>query len=447
MSQRMVRIVAVAVTIAVGASVWAARPRPAPRIVTDWMAANAVQLTTVYPEGDLGDLEPFRAMIGDARVVGLGEATHGTREFFLFKHRLLEFLVSEMGFDTLAIEDSFAEAQAVNEYVLHGTGDPASALRAMGYWVWNTQEVLDMIHWMRAWNADPGHARKIRFVGIDMYKWANSTAAVRAYLAQVDPDYAAEVGPLLDRFASDASRSRYNGKRPSEKRADAAGLADLLIHFDANRAAWSGGTGEEAWATARQHARVVGQCQRYWSTPNEKVMENVRDESMAENVLWLRDLIGPAGRMVVWAHNGHITGQDRSWGMTAMGVHLKGALGDDYVSVGLHFDRGTFISKTWVDGALTPPTPFTVGTSADGTINQALNTVGLPLFVLDLRPVAPYPLTDLKWLWRFEGERWYDAVFFPAAEAAGAYAHWTMPKSSYDLVVFIRETTASTPLP
>ncbi len=444
---RLSRMIPIALVLVVWTVVWGARPKPAPHVVTDWMAANAIPLATVSPGGDMVDLEPFRALIGDARVVGLGEATHGTREFFLLKHRLLEFLVSEMGFDTFAIEDSFAEAQALDDYVLRGMGDETVALKSMGYWVWNTQEFLDMVRWMREWNADPGHARKIRFFGIDMYKWANSTAAVRAYLAQVAPSYATEVGPLLDRFASDASRSRYNGKRPSEKRADAAGLADLLTHFDANRAAWSGATGEEAWAMARHHARVVGQCQSYWATPNEKVMDNVRDESMAENVLRLRDLIGPEGKMVVWAHNGHVTGQDRSWGMTAMGVHLKGALGADYVSVGLHFDRGTFISKTWADGVLTPPTPFTVGTSADGTINQALNTVGLPLFVLDLRPVAPYPLTDLKWLWRFEGERWYDAVFFPAVEEAGGYVHWTVPKASYDLVVFVRETTASTPLP
>jgi erythromycin esterase len=443
----MKRLAVVVLALLLSAAAWAARPKPAPRVVTDWMAANAVPLATVSPGAYTADLEPFRAMIGGARVVGLGEATHGTHEFFLIKHRLFEFLVSEMGFDTLAIEDSFAEAQAINDYVLDGTGDPASALRSMGYWVWNTQEMLDMVRWMREWNADPGHARKVRFFGIDMYKWASSTAAVRAYLTQADPAFAAEADALLIRFASDATRSRYNGKRNSEKRADAAGFADLLRQFDAHHSAWAGVTGEEAWALARWHARVVGQCQSYWSTPNEKVMGNIRDESMADNVLWLRDFIGPEGRMAVWAHNGHVTGQDRSWGMTPMGVYLKGALQGDYVSVGLHFDRGSFTSKTWVNGSLSPPMTFAVGGSSDGTINQALNTVGLPLLVLDFRPVPAYPETALKWLWRFEGERWYDAVYLPSAEAAGAYAHWTMPLSSYDLVVFIRETTASTPLP
>lgn len=131
-----------------------------------WIREHAIPLATVEAGHGFADLQPLRGLVGDARIVALGEATHGTREFFQLKHRILEFLVSELGFDVFAIEATLPEAMDVNRYVLTGEGDPERALAGMYFWTWDTEEVLALIRWMRRYNEDPGHRRKVEFYGV-----------------------------------------------------------------------------------------------------------------------------------------------------------------------------------------------------------------------------------------------------------------------------------------
>ena len=105
-----------------------------------WLRRHAIRLTTVEAGRGAADLQPLKPVIGRARIVALGEATHGTREFFQLKHRLLEFLVTEMGFTTFAIEANWPESLAVNDYVLHGRDDAARSLAGLRLWTWNTEE-------------------------------------------------------------------------------------------------------------------------------------------------------------------------------------------------------------------------------------------------------------------------------------------------------------------
>jgi len=119
----------------------------------DWMRTNAIRLTTVEAEHGFADMQALQAVVGNARIVSLGEATHGSREFFQLKHRMLEFLATQMGFTIFSIEANLPEAYRLNDYVLNGTGDPAALIRGMYFWTWDTEEVLDMVRWMRAFNA------------------------------------------------------------------------------------------------------------------------------------------------------------------------------------------------------------------------------------------------------------------------------------------------------
>src|SRR5216684_1510761 len=139
-----------------------------PSEVTSWLKSSAIPLDSTSPESGLDDLRQMQSTIGNARIVAMGEATHGTHEFFQLKHRMLEFLVERMGFTVFGIEANWPESLAVNEYVLHGHGDATAALAGMYFWTWNTEELLDLIQWMRAWNADPKHDKKVRFYGFDM---------------------------------------------------------------------------------------------------------------------------------------------------------------------------------------------------------------------------------------------------------------------------------------
>src|SRR6478735_1595073 len=133
---------------------------------TEWIRANAIRLSTTEAGHGFADMQALKPVIGNARIVSLGEATHGSREFFQLKHRMLEFLATDMGFTIFTIEANMPEAYRLNDYVLNGTGDPAQLLRGMYFWTWDTEEVLDMIQWMRAFNQS-GKGR-VQFTGFDM---------------------------------------------------------------------------------------------------------------------------------------------------------------------------------------------------------------------------------------------------------------------------------------
>jgi erythromycin esterase-like protein len=165
-----------------------------------WAREHAVRLVGPVAGAGFDDLEPLRAMIGDARIVALGESTHGTREQFQMKHRLLEFLASEMGFTVFSIEASSPESYAVDAYVSRGEGDPRQLVGGMLFWTWNTEEVLDMVRWMRDFNERPAaqHANdagganagasapRVRFTGFDMQSPGKPLAILDEALAGDD---------------------------------------------------------------------------------------------------------------------------------------------------------------------------------------------------------------------------------------------------------------------
>jgi erythromycin esterase-like protein len=154
----------------------------------EWLRANAIPFETTEPGSGFGDLMPLKELIGDARIVALGEATHGTHEFFQMKHRLVEFLVEEMGFNIFVIEANWPEANLVNGYVRTCEGDEVTLLAGLYFWTWNTQEVLDMIRWMCIRNQDPGDAPEVSFVGFDMQFQDEAIANVTSYLGLTYPN-------------------------------------------------------------------------------------------------------------------------------------------------------------------------------------------------------------------------------------------------------------------
>ncbi len=182
-----------------------------------WLKANAIRLNTVEAGNGFADMQPLKKIIGDARIVALGEATHGSREFFQLKHRMLEFLATEEGFTIFSIEANMPEAYRLNDYVLNGNGDPAKLIAGMYFWTWNTQEVLDMVLWMREFNKS-GKGR-VQFTGFDMQTPNVAADIVRDFVDKNDPDYADAL-----RKASDVARAapqRLFRFRPQQANASA----------------------------------------------------------------------------------------------------------------------------------------------------------------------------------------------------------------------------------
>jgi erythromycin esterase-like protein len=166
---------------------WVAAQPSAPDAVNEWIRGSAIRLTTPVAGHGFDDMQPLKKIVGDARIVSLGEATHGTREFFQLKHRMLEFLATQMGFTIFSIEANMPEAYRLNDFVLNGNGDPLKLIAGMYFWTWNTQEVLDMVLWMREFNKS-GKGR-VEFTGFDMQTPNVANEIVRDFVAKADPDF------------------------------------------------------------------------------------------------------------------------------------------------------------------------------------------------------------------------------------------------------------------
>ncbi len=165
----------------------------------DWLRTHAIPLKTVEAGHGFDDMQPLKRMIGDARIVELGEATHGSREFFQLKHRMVEFLASQMGFTIFSIEANMPEAYRLNDFVLNGNGDPKQLLKGMYFWTWDSEEVLDMILWMREFNRS-GKGR-IEFTGFDMQTPSVAMDIVRTFIIAQDGNFYSTLEPIYQKVA------------------------------------------------------------------------------------------------------------------------------------------------------------------------------------------------------------------------------------------------------
>ncbi len=405
----------------------AQRVAPAPDAVVQWIGKSAVPLTTVEAGHGFSDMKRLRKIIGNARVVGLGEATHGTREFFQMKHRMLEFLVEKMGFTVFAIEANFPESQAIDDYVLHGTGDPKEALAGIYFWTWRTEEVLDLIEWMRAYNADAKHKRKLRFYGVNMQTGRVATQQLHDYLQTVNPAYTAGVNDELKKMTDEAYLH-----------ANAASLGPIIDslgkRLDDRRSSYVKKSSRRKWQIARQNARILAQQRAMNSSTQGGFGE--RDAAMAANVEWISTVEPKGTRIVLWAHNGHISKQGYA-GVASMGAHLAKDLGNRYVNFGFVFDHGGF--QAMHGGANVEA--LEVGPPPVNTLGATFTRAGCSICVLDLRRI-PAHSPAAAWFGRPRRMRAIGAVYTSENDMLSAFDF----PASFDALIFVRQTTRARPL-
>lgn len=409
---------------------------PASDAVIAGLRKHALPLSTAAPGQGLGDLAGLDETVRGARVVALGEASHGTREFFQIKHRMLEYLVEKHGFDVFAIEAIFSESLAVNEYVLHGKGSAAEALTGMYFWVWDTEEVIALIEWMRAYNANPNHARKLRFYGIDMQFTPAASRELRAYFERVGAAEASQHEELWKALHQKGWGRTYMKSDAAHVAYVRATLESWVAGFADNRAAWIAKTGARELAFARQHLEILRQAESQFRPNSESF--NARDKAMADNVMWLLNNEPAGTKVVLWAHNRHI--EEAGKGVQFTGSHLARALGDAYVSFGFTFNQGSFQAR---DTTLPKPmgvTEVALGPEPDGFVGHTFARVGHPIFALDLRRAIAEPAVA-KWFSMPRFARELGAVF--TGEAGITYGlRYT---EDFDALFFVDNTTRARP--
>lgn len=387
-----------------------------------WVHDHAIPLTTSDPNAPLDDLRPIGNIVGDARIVELGEGTHGTSQFFQMKHRLTEYLAQNKGFTVFAIEANMPEARRVNEYVLTGRGDPKDALAGMYFWTWNTQEVLDLIEWMRRYNASgKGH---MEFWGFDLQTPNVAMDSVRAFVRRADTAYAVTLDSAYAHIDSVVREQRANTQSAAAWSYWQSEADRVHTHLASRRDAYVAAgrdSLEVAWAI--QNALIVEQAARSSRSSGS------RDSSMAANVQWIA-AHQPAGtKMVLWAHNGHVA-RNPNW----MGAHLAARYGDAMRVIGFSLGDGDFT-------AVGPRglSSYPAATPQPGSLEDVFRATGIPRFALDLRGVATTP--DAAFLAAPHDFRSIGAMATDTQFSAARLA------SQFDVVIYFDHTTASARLP
>ncbi|MBV8238050.1 MAG: erythromycin esterase family protein [Sphingomonas sp.] len=362
----------------------AAAAQPAAHFTT-WAAQHAVALPPCPP--DSKQWEKVGAIVGSVDLVALGEPAHGAREPLALRNCLFRYLVEHHGFTAIALETGVSESRALDDYVAGGSGDARQLARDNFSWGFGRfAENVALLEWMRGYNADPAHARKLHLYGIDLSggdksgAWRNAAVTLRAsiaYLARVMPDQSQPVrkalAPFLDRFSAPGYAAMTTAERTRLRRAIAA-LIDFLDRHRVDDADW-------AWAqrnavNARQLERLFRvsppPAASYDLSPDDYKADIARDTAMAENALWASRREAPNGRLLLFAHDGHVMNaatRGGSWSAyrrapAAMGVHLKAALG----------------ARLLIVPIVSPADP-------DTDLDMALARTGRDRFLLDLRPV------------------------------------------------------------
>ena len=395
--------------------------------------------------------------IGSARVILLGEASHGTHEFYRERAFITERLISEAGFSAVAIEADWPDAYRVNRYV-RGASDDAGAVQALGdfsrfpNWMWRNTDVVAFVEWLRAHNDTQPIERRAGFYGIDLYSLRTSTHAVLAYLSRVDPE-AAKIAraryACFDHFGSEPQSyglATTSGWAPSCEQEVVTQLVDLQRRR-AEYASQDSRLARDDFFYAEQNARLVRNAERYYRSMFRGRTEswNLRDRHMADTIeellRFLEQPWAPA-KIVVWAHNSHL-GDARAtelgeYGELNVGQLVRERHGADSVSVGFTTYSGTVTAAADWDA---PAERKTVRPALPNSYERLFHETGTPRFLLAIRDDKA--LADALTSPRLE--RAIGVVYKPETERGSHYFHARLAQQ-FDYALHFDETTALEPL-
>jgi len=409
------------------------------------------EYATPFGSIDLANMEPVLDRIGDARVVLIGEATHGTSEFYRMREQITRALITEKGFTFVAIEGDWPDAARIDHYVRHFEYQPSewTAFARFPTWMWRNNEVREFLEWLRGENADREPHERTAFHGLDLYSLHNSIREVLGYLDDVDP-HAAQVARerygCLTPWQSDPAtygRAALTGRYRSCEKEVASMLAGLLT----KRREYALRDGER-YFDAVQNARLVTNAERYYRVMyyGSRASWNLRDSHMFETLKSLLAFYGPASKAVVWAHNSHV-GDASATEMSIRGEHNIGQLcrrefKDAAYLIGFGTDRGNVAAASDWDG---PMKIMSVKPAIEKSYERRFHAVtqrlGESNFFLPFRGAAS--LQEV--LERPRLERAIGVIYRPETELASHYFQAVLPRQ-FDEYIWLDETHAVSPL-
>ena len=385
--------------------------------VTEWVRSHLKTINQVTADDDFSDLEPLKAIIGSARIVSFGEGMHGAAEPLEFRNRLFRFLVERMGFTAIAIESGIAEGFEVNRYVLGASNDLDGAVkRGFSFGFSQLPQENDLLRWMRAYNDDPKHTRKVEFYGVDVsggdddmelplrfaleYLRGRDPAKSAAFNARI-----ADLMPRLHLNRMTEAPNQYPELTQAERDRLTATIADIIAELEVHETQWTTATSKREYATALRAAVAARQVDSYlrWVPVGWKPSDGYAgifptvasaDRTKADNLEWVLNQMGPNARVLVFMHRGHLMYTPSTirlpppTGLTQLppmvGVYMKQRYGADNVMIAHLF--GSASTQCGQPPRMAPPETF-----------EAQWSVLPPeFFLLDLRRAPADIATQLK---------------------------------------------------
>jgi len=401
-----------------------------------------------FDDIDTADLGPLLDRIGNCRVVLLGEATHGTSEFYRMRARITRELIEKKGFNIVAIEADWPDAAQIDRYVRHlpSRNGRQSTFSRFPTWMWRNREVADFVEWLRGHN-ERQHDRPVSFHGLDLYSLYGSIGEVLRYLQDKDPE------------AAKVARLRYGCLSPWERDPALYGRAALvqrfaicesdvlatLVEILKKRLEYEG-SDSDSFLDAVQNARVVANAERYYRIMYYGSADswNLRDQHMFDTLETLLTFRGGEAKAVVWEHNSHI-GNAAATEMSARGELNVGQLvreehGNDAYLLGFGTDHGTVAAATDWDGEMEIKR---VRPSHPESYERLCHDSGVPAFLLPLRePKRPDVREELE---PPRLERAIGVIYRPDTELQSHYFQAVLPWQ-FDEYCWFDESRAVTPL-
>jgi erythromycin esterase-like protein len=412
---------------------------------------SAINRTAVPLTFSPDDYNPLLEWIGDRGLVLIGEASHGTHDFYRERALITRRLIEEKGFNAVAIEGDWPDASRVHRFV-RGVGEDDNARDALGdflrfpAWMWRNLDVLAFVDWLYRFNQNFAPPERVGFYGLDLYSLHASIRAVLNYLEKVDPEGAQRARyryACFDHFGEDTQAYGYAASFGLTKDCEDEVVAQLIEmrRRSADLASRDGRVEPDDYLFAEQNARLVLNAERYYRAMFDGRAEswNVRDEHMADTLMWLRQT-RPTTKIVVWAHNSHL-GNAHATEMSARGERNVGQLMRDRLD-----DAVFLIGFTTYSGEVTaasqweaPAERKIVRPALEGSYEALFHQTGIPAFLLSLRDRRAIQALDKPLL-----ERAIGVIYRPETERLSHYFQSRMP-GQFDAVIHIDRTMALIP--
>lgn len=389
-------------------------------------------LRGVAPHLPDDDLHVLGEIIANARVVGLGEPTHGQKEINQLRDRMTRYLVQHLGFRVIAMEDSAIKCRLVNDFIMHGKRTAQSALRQQNFWTWRTLETLAMVEWLRDWSlAYPND--QVRFIGIDFQDIATPVSELVGVLAFLGPELETAYKPVLARIGA----IQMWGEEPftqADYTYSMKALTEIRTHLETSEVILpeSLDLGLDCVLSLQQSLRLRREIA---ASPHETSANrwNRREEAMVERTLKpTRD----GNKVIVWAQNGHVQAEQMYWmppGAKTLGQMLREHLSDDYIVISGMFGSGGYRGFDQDAGVITTTD---VGNPPKGTLDHELwSAVDSPAVIANLD--SPGAI-----LFESQTTRWAGAAI-ERNENMITHVH---PARGSNAVAFVRQATPSEPL-